>query len=243
MGRTDATFYCPKTDHISRTLPPPERALSEPNGLLAIGGDLAPNTLIAAYRVGVFPWYSDGQPLLWWSPDPRCVLRPAEFHLSRSLLRDLRRRPWRITLDRDFTRVMRACAAERHGHRGTWITDDMLTAYTELYRLGYAHSLECWLDDGLAGGIYGVAIGQVFFGESMFSRVTNGSKVALYALTRRLHAWGYSLLDCQVANPHLHTLGAVLMPRMEFSAFLQTACGGRVESHAWCSLDACDVPP
>ena len=226
-------FHCLKTGQVSSELPPVEYALREPNGLLAVGGDLTPDTLVTAYRAGVFPWYSDGQPPLWWSPDPRCVLNPKEFHVSRSLERELRRRSWKIQLDRDFLGVMRACAGERRGHRGTWITDEMLTAYSELYRRGFAHSLECWVDNELAGGIYGVAIGQVFFGESMFSLLTNGSKVALHALTRRLQTWGYRLLDCQVPNPHLHTLGASLLSRGEFCALLRSACMAPVAATAW----------
>lgn len=219
---TRPQFFCPATQALSSTLPPPARALREPNGLLAIGGSLDADTLLAAYRLGIFPWYSPGQPLLWWSPDPRAVIRPENFHASRSLQRTLRRDAWRITVDRAFTAVIHACAAPRRADSGTWLTPEMIDAYLDLYRLGHAHSLECWRDGRLAGGVYGVAVGRVFCGESMFSRVTDGSKIALYALCRRLRRWGYRLLDCQIENPHLTTLGAELIPRAVFCEMLRT---------------------
>jgi leucyl/phenylalanyl-tRNA---protein transferase len=197
--------------------PPTSQALDDPAGLLAAGGDLTVNTLLAAYRRGIFPWYSDGQPLLWWSPDPRLVLMPEQFHLSRRLARSLRQPHWRFSLNYAFDRVIRACArTPRRGQRGTWITTEMEEAYCQLHRQGHAHSLEVWHGEQLVGGIYGVRVGRVFFGESMFSHARDGSKAAMAILCRlhtRLHL---SLLDCQVESAHLLTLGATIMPRSEF---------------------------
>lgn len=197
-----------------------ESALIEPNGLLAIGGDLAPDRLICAYRRGIFPWYSDGQPILWWSPDPRAVLFPRRMHVSRSLRKVLRQRRFRMTTDTSFEDVVAGCAEPRPGQDGTWITRGMMDAYTTLHQLGHAHSLECWLDDALVGGIYGVAMGRVFFGESMFSRVANASKVALAELC----ALGFEMVDCQIPNPHLIRLGAEMIPRSEFADLLNRWC-------------------
>ncbi|MSR15397.1 MAG: leucyl/phenylalanyl-tRNA--protein transferase [Gammaproteobacteria bacterium] len=225
------SYFCIATQTWSPTLPSAELALEEPNGLVAMGGSLAPAALLAAYRHGIFPWYCAGQPTLWWSPNPRAVLRPEEFHVSRSLRRCLRR-PWRITLDVDFAQVLQACAVPRSHEAGTWLSAEMQAAYLELHRAGHAHSLECWLDDHLVGGIYGVAIGQLFFGESMFSRINNGSKVALYALCRRLVAWGYHLLDCQVPNPHLVSLGMTLLSRDQFTLALDYG-DAKPSTEAW----------
>ncbi len=197
--------------------PPAERALREPDGLLAVGGDLSPVRLLNAYAGGIFPWFSEGQPLLWWSPDPRMVFRTDGVHLSSRLRRQLRSSAWRITADTAFAEVMQACAqAPRPGQDGTWITGDMLHAYTELHRLGYAHSVEVREGDELVGGIYGVAIGRMFFGESMFSGRSGGSKVALTALARVLYSWGWPLIDAQVENPHLLRMGAMHLPRPVF---------------------------
>lgn len=224
-------------------LPPVEFALAEPNGLLAIGGDLAPETLLAAYRQGAFPWYSPGQPLLWWSPDPRTVIRPEAFHVSRSLRRSLRRLPWQILVDADFEGVVRACAEPRKGATGTWLTPEMIEAYCALHRLGHAHSIECRLGGRLVGGVYGVAIGSVFCGESMFSRVPDASKVALYALCQRLHRTGFVLLDCQVENPHLVSLGAEPMARRAFCEILQATDNAiGVTADAWTDAPEGDVP-
>ncbi len=200
--------------------PPPEQALRDPDGLLAVGGDLSPERLLAAYRRGIFPWYSEGQPILWWSPDPRLVLFPRELHVSRSLRKTLRRRPFAITLDAAFEDVIRACAQPRRGESGTWITEEMRHAYTRLHRLGWAHSVEAWQDGRLAGGLYGVAMGRVFFGESMFSRVSDASKAAFVHLVHQLAAWGYALIDCQVETAHLRRLGAAPVPRERFLALL-----------------------
>ncbi|TDR40714.1 leucyl/phenylalanyl-tRNA--protein transferase [Tahibacter aquaticus] len=196
--------------------PPVEQALADPNGLLAAGGDLSPQRLLDAYAQGIFPWFSDGEPILWWSPDPRMLFDTSAMHLPRRLRRWLRDCDWQIHADRDFAAVMRACAAPRAGHSGTWITDAMLDAYQQMHRLGHAHSVEVYADETLVGGIYGVAIGQMFFGESMFSRASNGSKVALLALARLLRRRGWPLIDAQVSSDHLTTLGAFELPRTEF---------------------------
>ncbi len=214
-------------------LPPVEQALTEPNGLLAAHGDLAPATILDAYRRGIFPWYSAGQPILWWSPDPRAVFYPQAFHVSRSLARTLRRGVFEVSIDRDFTGVLRGCAAPRKDGEGTWITAPMADAYARLHRLGHAHSFECRHGGELVGGMYGVAIGRVFFGESMFSRMTDASKVALATACRLLAAWEYALFDCQVPNPHLASLGAVLLPRTQFVAALSTLSGLEPAESAW----------
>jgi leucyl/phenylalanyl-tRNA---protein transferase len=196
--------------------PAVHRALREPNGLLAAGGDLSVERLVAAYRQGIFPWYGEGQPVLWWSPDPRMVLYPREIAVSRSLRKRLRKRDFELRVDTCFVRVMRACAKPRPGQGGTWITDDMLKAYTSLHAAGIAHSVETWIDGDLAGGLYGVALGGVFFGESMFSRATDASKIALVHLARQLARWNFGIVDCQMATPHLASLGAREIQRKDF---------------------------
>jgi leucyl/phenylalanyl-tRNA--protein transferase len=196
--------------------PPLKRALREPNGLLAAGGDLSVTRVVQAYRNGIFPWYSDGQPILWWSPDPRMVLYPSELKLPRSLRKRLRRRDYEMRADASFGAVMHACAAPRQGQAGTWITGEMIGAYEALHRTGYAHSVETWIDDELAGGLYGVALGRAFFGESMFARVTDASKIALAHLVRQLERWGYGVIDCQMATEHLARFGAHEVPRALF---------------------------
>ena len=202
------------------TFPDIESALVEPNGLLAIGGDLSPERLLCAYRQGIFPWYSEGQPILWWSPDPRVVLFPSRLKISKSLHKLLKQNPFEITLDRDFAAVVEGCAGPRPDQDGTWINSAMIEAYLRLHRLGHAHSVECWREGSLAGGLYGVAVGGVFFGESMFSAVSNASKVAL----AHLCGVGFELIDCQIPNAHLHRLGAELVPRKAFSALLARCC-------------------
>ena len=204
------------------TFPDPERALADPNGLLAFGGDLSPQRLIAAYAHGVFPWYSEGDPLLWWSPDPRCVFATDGVHVSHSLAKFLRRCHWRWSMDRAFEPVMLACAAPRADQGGTWITPDMMTAYTNLHVLGCAHSVEIWEDDELIGGLYGVSVGRMFSAESMFSRRSNASKVALLALARVLRERGFPWIDAQVPNPHLLRMGARMLPRRRFLQELAT---------------------
>jgi len=202
--------------------PPLEQALEEPNGLLCAGGELSPQRLIQAYRQGIFPWYVKGEPVLWWSPDPRMILVPSEFRISRSLRRTLRAGEYRIRLDSNFQDVIRACArTRRKGQAGTWITAEMQDAYGTLHELGFAHTVETWVDDKLAGGLYGLAIGKMFYGESMFSHATDASKIALAHLTRFLDEHGFGLIDCQMNTPHLASLGARQIPRSEFIAVLR----------------------
>lgn len=201
--------------------PPPSKAAREPNGLLAAGADLSPARLIDAYGKGIFPWFSEGQPILWWSPDPRMVLFPDELKVSRSLGKTWRKGAFEVRADTCFREVMAACGAPRAGQGGTWITPEMEAAYFELHRLGLAHSIETWIDGRLAGGLYGVALGRAFFGESMFSRAANASKLALLALVRQLQRWNFGLIDCQMATPHLASLGAREIPRAEFTRRLR----------------------
>ena len=196
--------------------PPVESALDDPNGLLAAGGDLSPGRLLDAYAHGIFPWFSEGDPILWWSPDPRGVFATADIHVATKLRRWLRHSEWTVRADTNFARVLRECAALRAGQDGTWITSSMQRAYAHLHELGFAHSVEAYAGDELVGGIYGIALGRMFFGESMFSRATNGSKVALIALCRMLHDNGFPLLDAQIANPHTLSMGAMEMRRSEF---------------------------
>ncbi len=199
--------------------PDPESALHEPDGLLAAGGDLQPARLLNAYAHGIFPWYSAGQPILWWSPDPRTVFRSEGVHLSRRDLRRLRVQPWTIGADNAFERVIAACAeTPRPGQRSTWITTAMRSAYLELHQLGHAHSIEVWNGAALIGGLYGVAIGQMFFAESTFSAESGGSKAALAALAGILHDWGWPLFDAQVESEHVTRMGAIALPRREFLA-------------------------
>ena len=197
--------------------PPAGQALREPDGLLAVGGDLSPTRLLDAYRHGIFPWYSEGQPILWWSPDPRMVFRPEAVHLSRRFRRTLRGLDWTLRADTAFGAVIDACAAPRDGRDGgTWILPAMRAAYRELHRLGHAHSIEAFEGDTLVGGLYGVAVGRMFFAESMFSARSGGSKAALAALALRLREWNWPLFDAQLENPHLRTLGAEAWPRPRF---------------------------
>ena len=200
--------------------PPLDHALDEPEGLLAAGGDLSPQRILAAYRRGIFPWYSAGQPLLWWCPNPREVLVPTEFRCSRSLAKTLRNRGFKVTFDRDFAAVVDACATRRDHSAGTWITPAMHTAYCELHAHGHAHSVEVSLSGALVGGLYGVALGRIFFGESMFSRERDASKVALARLVERAVVAGLQLIDCQLPTPHLRSLGSKPMPRADFSALV-----------------------
>lgn len=197
--------------------PPVDRALAEPNGLLAAGGALSPPWLLEAYRHGIFPWFSEGEPILWWSPDPRLVLPPAEIRISRSLRKRLRRREFELRLDTAFARVVAACAAPREGSCGTWITGGIQAAYRAMHELGHAHSVECWQNGQLVGGLYGMAVGRVFFGESMFARVTDASKVALAHLARLLELRDYALIDCQMTTAHLQSMGAREIPRALFA--------------------------
>lgn len=211
----------PWLDKDSFAFPDPATALRIPNGLLAAGGDLRPERLLHAYRLGIFPWFDASQPPLWWTPDPRMVLFPGELHVSHSMRKVLAKSPLHVSSDNDFRAVMAACAAPRANASGTWITPAMQAAYGRLFELGYAHSVEVRDTGGrLVGGLYGIALGTVFFGESMFSRVSNASKIAFVYLVRALAAGGYQLIDCQVANPHLESLGARSIPRREFMQYL-----------------------
>lgn len=204
--------------------PPVADALAEPNGLLAAGGDLSTPRLLAAYRRGIFPWYDEGQPLLWWSPDPRCVFRPGDLRVSRRLQREVRRSPYELRFNTAFAEVIRACAGPRRHQRGTWITPDMRNAYERLHHEGWAHSIEVWDQDALVGGLYGLAIGRAFFGESMFSRASNASKLTLLYLDRLLASGIFGLLDCQVESRHLLSLGAVTLPRAEYVQRVDALC-------------------
>jgi leucyl/phenylalanyl-tRNA--protein transferase len=201
--------------------PPIQSALRDPNGLLAAGGDLSTERLLEAYRHGIFPWFSEGDPILWWSPDPRMILFPAELKISRSFEKTLRNRSYEARFDSAFDEVVAGCAAPRKGEPGTWISGAMSEAYRGLHRLGYAHSVETWIDGDLAGGLYGVAIGRVFFGESMFSRARDASKIALAVLVAHLKSAGFGLIDCQMRTRHLETLGAREIPRRRFSRLLE----------------------
>lgn len=201
--------------------PPVEHALRSPNGLLAAGGDLSAPRLLSAYRQGIFPWFNPGEPILWWSPDPRMVLLPSEFKVSRSLAKIMRNNSFIVRCDTAFEQVMRACSAPRDGHHGSWIHDDMIAAYCTLHQTGYAHSVEIWFQDKLVGGLYGVCIGHIFYGESMFSNISNASKIALAHLSRHLEKCGVKMIDCQMNTAHLASLGGREIPRSEFIAHVQ----------------------
>jgi leucyl/phenylalanyl-tRNA--protein transferase len=196
--------------------PPLASALREPNGLLAVDGDLSPARLIQAYSRGIFPWFAEGEPILWWSPDPRMVLFPAELKVSRSLRKTLRHGRYEVRTDTVFRQVMGGCAEPRNDQPGTWITPAMIDAYTHLHEIGIAHSVETWIDGELAGGLYGVALGKMFYGESMFSRRTDASKIAFVHLVRQLARWGFGMIDCQMKTAHLASLGAREISRDEF---------------------------
>lgn len=217
------------------TFPDPARALREPDGLLAVGGDLSPARLLYAYRHGIFPWYDAGLPILWWSPDPRALFLPGALHVSRSLRKRMRRGGYELRYDSAFTEVMQACAGPRPQYPGggTWLSAEMQAAYAELHSLGHAHSAELWSDGELEGGLYGVALGRVFFGESMFSHATDASKIVLVELMRHLGDWGYACMDCQVQSEHLQRMGSVSVPRTEFLKMLEALCDRPVAAQAW----------
>lgn len=200
--------------------PSPALALNDPQGLLAFGGDLSPPRMLSAYQQGIFPWFSPQDPILWWSPDPRAVLFPQQFHLSRSMARFHRRSPFQLTLDQDFAGVIQGCAQQRQD--GTWITEEVITAWLRLFRLGHAHSVEVWQEDCLVGGLYGLSLGRLFCAESMFSRQENASKTALMMFCRHFHAFGGQLIDCQILNPHTASLGATEICRQDYLTRMQT---------------------
>lgn len=219
---------------LETPFPPLETALRAPNGLLAIGGDLSPQRLLDAYRRGIFPWFSGDEPILWWSPDPRMVLFPHELKISRSLIKRLKKNDYEVRFDTSFRAVMQSCAhAPRDGQLGTWIVDEMVTAYCRLHELGYAHSAETWIDDELVGGLYGVALGNMFFGESMFHRVTDASKIAFVHLVRHLAAQGFGMIDCQMKTAHLASFGAREIPRETFAERLNELVNAPDRPRKW----------
>lgn len=220
----------------AQPFPPLSEALAEPNGLLAVGGCLSPQRLENAYRRGIFPWYGENEPILWWSPDPRLILYPEAFKVSRSLGKILRRKEFQFSIDRCFEAIIEACAKPRAYATGTWITPEMKRAYGELHHRGCAHSFEAWQGGRLVGGLYGVAIGRVFFGESMFHRTSNASKAAFAYAIDCFRQWGYALIDCQVYTDHLVSLGAQVIPRAEFARLLDRYCEEPVVPSAWCDV-------
>lgn len=226
-------MFAPPLDPNTLEFPPVEQALEEPNGLLAWGGDLMPGRLQQAYRSGIFPWYVEGQPILWWSPDPRAVLYTDRLHVSRSLRKRLRRQTYQVTINQAFDRVIDLCQQPAPGREETWITGHMRAAYLVLHEMGMAHSIECWEQGELCGGLYGVSVGRIFCGESMFSRRSDASKVALVHLVAHLKPAGFELIDCQVPNEHLSSLGAESIPRSEFIACLNTARDQAVPGDLW----------
>ena len=213
--------------------PPVSKALRSPNGLLCAGGDLSAERIVEAYSHGIFPWFSEGDPILWWSPDPRMVLFPDELKVSRSLRKSVAHGGYETRFDTSFRAVMEACAAPRDGQGGTWIVPRMIDAYSALHQRGFAHSVESWRDDELVGGLYGVSLGKVFFGESMFTREPDASKVALVKLVERLKAAGYRVIDCQQATPHLASLGAREIPRAEFSQLVRESIQYPLSGERW----------
>lgn len=233
-SRTDVkkVLWLDPDDEIT-PFPNVSEALRDPDGLLAVGGKLCRERLLAAYRQGIFPWYSAGQPVLWWSPDPRTVLVPEQIRISRSLRKTLRQGHFAVTMDRDFAAVIDACAEPRPGQAGTWITREMRDAYLDFHRSGHAHSMEVYRDTELVGGLYGVAVGKIFFGESMFSRESSTSKVALVALCVQLRAWDFALIDCQIRSEHLFNMGAKEISRNAFMTLLEDARRLPGQSGAW----------
>ena len=225
-------LYWVEDNILATDFPPLHKALRDPDGLLAIGGILSNERLLDAYKRGIFPWFNLGQPVMWWSPDPRCVLFPDELKISRSLNKRLRQQQYTVSYDKAFRDVINECAAARDGIDDTWITDDIKEAYLSLYKLGYAHSVECWQEDKLVGGLYGLAMGKVFFGESMFSRSSDASKVALVDLSQRLIEKEFKLIDCKVHSRHLQTLGAKPIQRELFIQFLNNYCNDEKTSFA-----------
>lgn len=220
-------------DNPEQEFPALEKALREPDGLLAVGGCLSVSRLLNAYRHGIFPWYNAGEPILWWSPDPRLVLFPEQVKVSRSLRKTIRKQKFSVSYDQAFDEVIAGCADIRKGSVGTWITRDISRAYKDLFRLGIAHSAEAWHEGRLVGGLYGIALGRVFFGESMFHTMTDASKVAFITLIEQLEAWGYQLIDCQVHTEHLESLGAVEIDRRDFVELLARYCEASVKGEAW----------
>lgn len=229
----NSSLYWVRGCRLEQHFPPTNEALDEPDGLLAIGGDLGSERLLRAYAAGIFPWYSDGQPILWWAPDPRSTLEPDGVHISRSLAKLIRSGRFETSFDRCFRKVVSACAAPRPPQTATWITPEMNSAYCKLHELGAAHSVECWYDGELCGGLYGVVLGSVFFGESMFSRRRDASKIAFCRLCELLSEWDYRLVDCQIHTPHLQRLGARRVERSHFEALLGTLVQRTTSLSSW----------
>lgn len=223
----------PWLDSPDTSFPDIDLALSDPNGLLAAGGGLSPRRLLEAYSSGIFPWFEEGQPVLWWSPDPRMVLFPEDLRVSKSLRKTINKSHFTVTMDTAFSEVIACCAQPRGDSPGTWITDDMQAAYTQLFDAGHAHSVEVWSDGDLVGGLYGVALGQLFFGESMFSFQSDASKIALVNLVKQLQQWNYKLIDCQVSSEHLESLGALEISRDEFRRQLHELLPGPGKAAPW----------
>ena len=217
------SLYLAKEKKMVKDFPDVNCSLNNPNGLLAIGGDLSINRLLAAYKKGIFPWFNEGQPILWWSPNPRCVMKPNEMHISRSLSKHLRSKKFIITYNQNFKNVINECSSNRNNN-DTWLTNSMIEAYINLHNSGYAHSVECWHDQKLVGGLYGVAMGKIFFGESMFSKESDASKISLVYLSRRLCEMRFKIIDCQISSDHLLKLGAKLISRKKFTKILINYC-------------------
>ncbi len=235
MTRVHAAYnklYWVRDNIIANEFPDINSALNEPDGLLAIGGDLTPERLLDAYRRGIFPWYSEGQPILWWAPEPRWILETSGLKMSRSLLKTLRKQLFRVTFDQVFEDVISACAEPRKDAEGTWITSEIKHSYKILHEQGYAHSVECWHQNRLVGGLYGIAIGKIFFGESMFSYMSDASKVALVHLTAQLRHWNFRLIDCQIHSSHLESMGAIPISRDTFATILHQFCAPEIK-HNW----------
>ena len=219
---------------LNSSFPPLEHALAEPNGLLAAGGDLSPERLLDAYSQGIFPWFNEDEPILWWSPDPRMVLFPNELKISQSLRKTIKKHDYQIRTDSQFTQIMEACAQPRKNQAGTWIHPQMIAAYTALHEMGWAHCVETWIDDQLVGGLYGVSIGRIFFGESMFSLKPNASKIAFVHLVQQLQQWQFDLIDCQVRTSHLASLGAREISRGQFRQILDRSISTHSSlNHKW----------
>lgn len=227
----------PWLDESDIQFPPIEFALDEPNGLLCAGGDLSIHTLLQAYSSGIFPWYSDPDPILWWSPSPRSIIKPNEIHISKSMKKLLKKRPFSISCDKAFIDVMHYCAEPRNYTDETWITEDMVNAYCKLHNAGYAHSIEVWQEEELVGGLYGVALGCVFFGESMFSNISNASKIGFIQLSQALEYCGFELIDCQVSSAHLDSLGAHEVDRTEFKSLLKALINKKPNGSPWDMLN------
>ena len=213
--------------------PPCSKALRQPNGLLAAGADLSPKRLLDAYSKGIFPWFNEGEPILWWSPSPRMVLFPEELLVRRSLKKVIRNRDYEVRLDSAFPAVIKGCSAPRSAQGGTWITQDIMAAYGELHRLGFAHSAETWINGELAGGLYGIALGRMFYGESMFTTVSDASKIAFVHLVLQLKRWGFGMIDCQMKTEHLASFGAREIPRADFLRKLQTLTQENPQVQDW----------